>query len=499
MLAVVILLIVQIILARAGPILKGRVVETLRTRFESDVELDRLQVKISNGVDVSGSGLRIFPPDELRAAGDNKPMIAIGRFDFHASVAGLIFKPTHVGQVIVRKLAINVPPADLRRKETRRKRHLDKVTIRVDQIVCDDSQLVIGTDKPDKDPRVFLLKHVVLRDLGPNTGWPFEAVLTNPVPSGEIHASGTFGPWNTQSPGDSNVRGEYLFEHADLNTIKGLGGMLRSTGSFDGQLDRIAVRGKTEVPDFSLDTANHAMPLSTEFQAMVDGTSGDTYLKRIDAKLGESKFSCQGAVVDVKGQGHKIDVDTNVPDGQIAEFLRLAMKTSPAPMTGRLTLQAKMHIPPGDESVSRKMTMQGSFTLRQIHFTNPTIEDKVDLMSLRAKGKTDELKPGAPDVTSRMTGQFAMEKGELMFSRLDYALPGGDVHLTGSYTMTGRRYEFQGKVRTKAEISQMVASKWRKFLLKPLDPLFSKHGWGAEIPVKVSSGKDGKPKFGFRF
>jgi hypothetical protein len=232
--------------ARAGPILKGRVVETLRARFGSEVQLDSLQVKVTHGLEVTGSGLRIFPQDEMRAGGVNQPVIAIGHFEFRASVIGLIFKPTHVRQVNVRGLAINVPPADLRRKDSGNHRHLGKVKIQVDEIVCDDSQLVIGTDKPDKDPRVFLLKHVVLRDLGPNTRWPFAAVLTNPVPKGEIQASGTFGPWNAESPGDSNVQGKYLFEHADMNTIKGLDGTLRSTGSFDGRLNRIAVRGETD-------------------------------------------------------------------------------------------------------------------------------------------------------------------------------------------------------------------------------------------------------------
>jgi len=148
-------------------------------------------------------------------------------------------------------------------------------------------------------------------------------------------------------------------------------------------------------------------------------------------------------------------------------------------------------------SVSEKMTMHGAFTLRQIHFTNPVIEDKVDVMSLRALGHTTNLNPGAPDVTSRMTGAFEMQKGELAFSRLDYTLPGGEVQLIGHYTLDGRQYEFTGKVRTKAEVSEMVASKWKSILLKPLDPFFSKHGWGAQVPLKISSGKDGKPKFGF--
>jgi hypothetical protein len=494
---VVLIVVVQIVLTHASPILKGRVIETLRARFDSEVQLDSLHVSISHGLQVTGSGLRIFQEDDQRKPGDKTPIIAIENFQFRASPMGLFFKPTHVRRVEVRGLAINVPPASQRHKDAGYKGHGDKIKIKVDEIVCDDSQLVIGTDKPDKDPRIFLLKHVVLKDLGPNTAWPFDAVLTNPIPKGEIHASGTFGPWNTENPGDSKVNGKYLFEHADLNTIRGIGGVLRSTGSFDGKLHRIAVRGKTEVPDFSLDTANHPMPLTTEFQAVVDGTSGDTYLEKIDAKLGSSEFTCRGAVVDVKGEGHKIDVQTDVPNGQIADFLGLAVKTSPTPMTGLLNLQAQLQIPPGKESVSRKMTMKGAFTLRQIHFTNPSIEDKVDVMSLRARGKTDNLKPSAPDVTSRMTGEFEMGDGELEFSRLDYMLPGGNVHLTGHYAMDGRQYEFAGKVRTNAEVSQMVASKWKSILLKPLDPFFSKHGWGTEVRIKVSSDKNGKPKFGF--
>ncbi len=55
------LIIVQLLIARAGPILKGRVVETLRARFGSDVELDSLQVTVTHGIDVTGGGLRILP------------------------------------------------------------------------------------------------------------------------------------------------------------------------------------------------------------------------------------------------------------------------------------------------------------------------------------------------------------------------------------------------------------------------------------------------------
>ena len=81
------------------------------------------------------------------------------------------------------------------------------------------------------------------------------------MPKGDIHAVGTFGPWNTETPGDSTVTGKYTFQHADLNTIKGIGGTLHSVGEFTGRLDRIEVHGTADVPNFSLDTANHPVPL----------------------------------------------------------------------------------------------------------------------------------------------------------------------------------------------------------------------------------------------
>lgn len=495
---VVPVVVVQVAIRRAEPILKGRVVETLRARFGSDVQLDALHVSVVHGLNVSGGGLRIYPGEEVKATGYRTPVLAVAQFDFQATLTGLIFRPTRVGTVHVRGLQINIPPADVRAKANGRRRRLGKVKVRVEEIVCDDSELVIGTDKPDKDPRVFHLKHIVLRDLGPNTAWPYDAILTNPVPRGEIHAVGTFGPWNTDAPGNSSVQGKYTFEHADLNTIKGLGGMLHSTGDFNGQLDKIAVRGRTEVPNFSLDMANHPLPLTTEFQATVDGTSGDTYLDRIDATLAGSSFVCKGAVVNVKGQGHYIHVNMDMDSGRIQDFLDLAAKTTPAPMSGRLELHSELDIPTGKESVTQKMAMKGDFSLQQIHFTNPEIEDKVDILSLRARGETEHLGPGAPDVHSRMMGEFSMADGRLTFPRLEYALPGGDVRLAGTYRLAGRVVDLTGKVQTRAEVSEMIASKWKSWLLKPLDPFFKKKGWGAVIPVKVT-GSNGKVHFGYKF
>lgn len=485
----------EVMVHRAAPILKGRVIETLSTRFNSRVELDGLDVSLAKGLEVSGNGLRIFPEDEVVAAGATQPLIALGHFSFHADWTGLFAEPMHVGAVHVSGMAIHIPPKEMRAQAPKAQRHIGKIKIVVDEIVCDDSKLVIGTSKPDKDPQDYELSHIVMRDVGPEKPWDYDATLVNAIPKGDIHAKGTFGPWNNDSPGDSTVTGHYTFDHADLTTIKGIGGILSSVGEFTGQLDNIVVDGTTETPNFSLDTANHAMALHTKFHAIVDGMNGDTYLQPVEARLGGSDFSCGGAIINVKGQGHIIDLDVNVPNGRIQDFLELAVKTTPVVMTGRMTTKTKLHIRPGDESVSKKIGLRGGFTLRQIHFTNPEVQDKVDMLSLRAQGDPKDAKPGAEDVHSQMVGQFVKSDDTLKFSKLNYMLPGATVALIGEYSLDGDRFEFEGKLRTDAKVSQMVASKWKSILLKPVDPFFKKNGAGAEIPVKISGTKSA-PKFG---
>ena len=81
---VVLLVVGEVMLKRAEPILKGRVIETLSTRFNSHVELDDLQVSLIKGLAVSGKGLRIYAPDDVVAAGAKDPLIAVQQFEFHA-------------------------------------------------------------------------------------------------------------------------------------------------------------------------------------------------------------------------------------------------------------------------------------------------------------------------------------------------------------------------------------------------------------------------------
>ena len=493
---VVVGVVAAVMVRRAGPILKGRVIETLSARFDSKVELDGFYVGLGRGLEVSGDGLRIYPPADVVAAGADQPLIAIEHFSFYSGLRGLFQRPMHVGTVHVKGLVVNIPPREVRQAAVGEKKPLrGKVRIFVDEIVCDDSRLVIGTLKPGKEPKDFEIRHIEMHNVGPELPWQYDATLVNAIPKGDIHATGTFGPWNTESPGDSAVTGHYTFDHADLNPIKGIGGILSSVGDFTGQLDRIGVHGTTETPDFSLDTANKPVPLHTEFEAVVDGITGDTYLNNVKARLGSSNMTASGQVVNVKGKGHIIDIDLNVPNGRIQDFLDLAVKTRPVIMTGTVRMKMKLHVPYGKESVAKKMAVKADFGLQRIHMTNPQWQDKIDMLSQRAQGDPKAAKPGAEDVESQMKGKFTMEQGKLNFSTLTYDLPGAEVRLVGEYSLDGERFDFHGDLQTQAKLSQMVAAGWKSFLLKAVDPFFTKDGKGAQIPVVISGTKDA-PKFG---
>jgi hypothetical protein len=326
----------------------------------------------------------------------------------------------------------------------------------------------------------------------------YVAQLINPKPVGDVHAVGHFGPWQGADPRTTLLDGDYSFDHADLSTIHGIGGTLSSTGHFYGELGNITIDGTTQTPDFSLDISDHPVPLETRFHAIVDGTSGDTTLAPVRATLLHSEFTAAGTVVNIRGQGHDIALDVNMPHGRIEDLLQLGMKTEPPLMRGAVTMRAKLHIPPGKERVAQKLGLAGHLTIQNVEFNNAGWQDRVDGLSLRAQGKPKEAKAAGSDrqanVASQMAVAFSLDHALMTVSALQYQIPGAQVNLDGIYSLDGNVFEFKGHVRTDATASQMVTG-WKSALLRPFDPLFKRNGAGLELPIAIS-GTKGDVKFG---
>ena len=96
-----------------------------------------------------------------------------------------------------------------------------------------------------------------------------------------------------------------------------------------------------------------------------------------------------------------------------------------------------------------------------------------------------------------MQGTFNLASGIISFSELQFKVPGTQVNLMGTYSLDGKVFDFHGKARMDAKLSQMVTG-WKALLLKPVDPFFSKNGAGTEVPIKIT-GTESEPHFGVDF
>ena len=97
------------------------------------------------------------------------------------------------------------------------------------------------------------------------------------------------------------------------------------------------------------------MPLSTKFEALIDGTNGNTVLKPVVARLGTTSFTTSGAIIKHEGSRFRtISLDVFMPKGNMKDLIRLAMKGTPF-MEGQIALKTKIEIPPSFGKGPRKV------------------------------------------------------------------------------------------------------------------------------------------------
>jgi hypothetical protein len=515
-LLVVSAVVVAYVVRHAEPILRKRVIASLEERFDSPVELDALHISVVQGLEVTGEGLKVAYLGDLdkTRTWDEPPMLTVRRFTFRTGLREL-FEPTmRVKLVRVEGMTLRIPPKQDRAPMLPKGQHkAARWRIVVDKIAVSDMTLNIETNKLGKLPLEFDIRDVTMHDVGQGRAIPFDARLVNAKPVGEIHSTGQFGPWDEEEPRETPVAGDYSFTNADLGTIKGIGGTLSSTGRYGGTLGEIGVTGTTDTPDFSVDVSEHPVDLKTQFDATVDGTSGDTRLNAVHATL-------RGTVLEVKGlvrrasdvqpagdssampqkgpedvAGHFIDISVESSNARVEDILTLAAKTSPPLMQGAMTLRARLQIPPGQVSLSKKIRVQGMFAIRGATFSNAKWQETVDKLSMRASGSSKEAQAGdVAQVDSSMGGRFALAEAMLQVSGLHYEMPGAQVDLAGKYGLDGQTFDFAGTVKTKATASEMLTG-WKSWVAKPFDPLLKRDGAGLEVPITISGTKS-DPKMG---
>ncbi len=169
---------------------RERVIEALKQRFSSDVELNSLNVSMFPRFGATGEGL------VLRHQGrtDVPPFIYIKKFSMEARLAGILKKPYRVGTLQLDGLQIHVPP---RRQEsedkpdTSTKQNREIFPFDIQEVVADGTSLEILPRKAGKQPLTFEIYKLRLHSVGLDRPMSFRATLRNPTPPGDIQSVGT--------------------------------------------------------------------------------------------------------------------------------------------------------------------------------------------------------------------------------------------------------------------------------------------------------------------
>jgi AsmA-like C-terminal region len=494
---------------RFEPLVRQQAIEYLSSRFHSDVQIAALHLRVpklswfkllryrgrGTRVDVEGQGLAMH----LAGSGGLPPLFSVRTLRFVADLGSLTSGLRTVDAVWLDGVEINVPPkVELPASHSQPAPPQGAPApppVLIQAIHVHDAALVILPKTQDRKPLRFQIARIELASVSPGAPMKYDATLAIPTPPGQVHSAGTFGPWDAGDPGGTPLAGQYTFDQADLGVFNGIAGILHSTGSFEGTLSSIRARGQAYVPDFRLKMTGTPVPLATSFEVLVDGTNGNTVLEPVQALLGKTAFTTTGAVV--KRERHErrsIDLNVAMPNGDLRDLLRLTMKGPPF-MEGRVTLRTRISIPPLKGKVKDKLALDGDFQIHDARFLRSTIQSQIDSLSRHGQGQPENQ--AIDSVVSDMAGSFRLAAGVMTFRSLSFGVPGAHVQLAGDYDMNHDNLDLHGNLKLTAKVSELVTG-WKSWVLKPIDPLFERHGAGTFLPIKVQ-GSSHQPKFGLDF
>jgi hypothetical protein len=482
-----------------GPRARERAIRALQDRFDADVELRSLTLTLFPRPSVIGEGLVI----RHRGWSPDHPLISIKRFSAHSDLADLLWQRDRVSAVRLEGLQIHVPPAGRsalaggmldQHEVASAQPGTDQTRLRINigEIIADGTLLEIEPKEAGKDPLQFQILKLTLYSAAAGRPLTFRAKLMNAKPPGLIDSTGSFGPWQKDDPRSTAVSGTYTFQNADLSVFQGIAGTLSSNGTYGGVLQRIDVTGTTDTPNFALRPGGTPVHLRTRFHSIVNGTDGETLLEPVDARFLNSQFICRGGVVKIDvSKAKTIDLYASTKGARIEDILQLIIGDQKPLLTGAVDFHSKILLPPGKTDVLDRLQLDGQFKIQAGHFTSPTIEQRLQTLSDRARGisKAEESQQPPQTVASNFLAVFRLKDGIASFSTVSFQVPGAEVRLAGDYKLIEEVVDMAGVFRMQATLAD-TQSGVKHWLLKPLDPLFKKDGAGFQVPLKIAGPRE---------
>jgi len=499
-LLVILCIVGAIILAFKWPFSKQSLTETITEILPgSTVEISRFKSNIFPHPGCEAEGVVVRRSSN---AASSTPLVNVQKISIQARYVDLFLRPGYVARILLNGLRVHVPAAGSGTSNQDDASHdsNSSAKTRVGEIVAPNALLEVdrGGDKP---PLLFNIHSFVLNSVSRDKPMAYQVSMTNALPPGEITSTGHLGPWSGHKFGETPVSGSDRFKDASLSVFSGLAGMLSSQDEFKGELDQINLHGSIEIPDFKVKGSSNEVHLSTRYDATVNATNGDVFLRRVESNFLQTTIVVSGKIAGQKGQkGKTTSLDLAVHEGKIQDVLLLFVKDTRSPATGETTFRAKVLITPQWRPFLKEVDLQGDFGIEGGRLTKPQSQAGVDDLSNRARGDGQGKKSADPDpgenenVISNLGGHVRLRGGVARFSNVSFEIPGASAHMMGEYNLLNQKIDFHGTLKTQAKLSQ-TTSGLKSALLKPFNGLFKKKDAGAEVPVEMT-GTYKHPHFG---
>src|SRR5690242_18390912 len=197
-----------------SPIVKRKLISTLKQTYQSDIEMRALDVSLFPYPSASGDGL-VF---RLHGRADIPPLIKLKHFD--ASTGWLNALRGHVGSVRLQGLEVRIShkddqPGQGNDSEKAKESKSDSFVV-IDTIVADGSLVQMLPRNPEKKPLNFDIYKLTMTHVALDRPARYQAQLHNAKPPGLISVAGDFGPWAGGQPGKTPLTGKFQFSNADL-------------------------------------------------------------------------------------------------------------------------------------------------------------------------------------------------------------------------------------------------------------------------------------------
>jgi hypothetical protein len=488
--------IVLIVLAWNWPYTQQAVTKALQDRFARTVQI--------------GSFRKTYFPPGCVAEGvsflhrkrkDLPPLITVQTLIIRGSYNGLFRIHKRVDEVQVKGLHVLIPPPGPSGQPPNVMPLTTSTTgasVTIGEIATDGALLEFMPRQPDQEPFKLYVHRLTLDNVGEKGVIPYHAALLNTEPPGEIRSEGRIGPWNEDDPGSTPVTGSYTYEHANLAVFEGISGTLSSQGKFSGALGHVDANGEIDVPDFRVSGSSRTVHLISKFQAVVDGTNGDTYLQNVDAHFQRTTVTSNGSVAGRPGQhGKTIRLEMAVNGGRIEDLLSLFTDEKRPSMTGSINLRAKVEVPPGPSGFLRKLDLAGNCGIGSGRFTNPDVQQPVNALTQSGRGENKKQQAEDPEtVLSEFRGQVSVKNGVATLSNVSFSAPGTRAQLQGTYNLLDRKVDLHGILYTNGKLSD-TTSGFKALVLKAVGP-FLKQKSVTVVPFSIT-GTSPNPSFALDF